>query len=78
MFSKQMEQRHTRNGLQRNFVDASTQTEAELPPTQPLPPQVEVLRASTSKACRLITPLTCVTEKGPYSAKRLRGPLPMR
>lgn len=49
MLSIQTEQRHAPNGIIRKLVDSSTQTAAELPPTIPLPPQVEVLRASTNK-----------------------------
>lgn len=49
MLTIQTEQRHGPIGSSRNLVDSGTQTEAELPPTIPLPPQVEVLRASTNK-----------------------------
>lgn len=49
MLTIQTEQRHAPIGSSRNLVDSSTQTEAELPPTIPLPPQVEALRASTNK-----------------------------
>ncbi|KAG1748959.1 uncharacterized protein EDB91DRAFT_1111661 [Suillus paluster] len=49
MLNKQSEQRHTPIVNPRKLVDSSTQTEAELPPIIPLPPQVEVLRASTNK-----------------------------
>ncbi|KAG0705324.1 hypothetical protein DFH29DRAFT_907317 [Suillus ampliporus] len=43
------EQNHVPIANSRKLVDSSTQTEAELPPIIPLPPQVEVLRASTNK-----------------------------
>ncbi|KAG2157585.1 uncharacterized protein EDB93DRAFT_1238461 [Suillus bovinus] len=49
MLTIQTEQRHAPNGRPRNLVDSGTQTEAELPPVIPRPPQVEVLRASTNK-----------------------------
>ncbi|KAG1801777.1 uncharacterized protein BJ212DRAFT_1398810 [Suillus subaureus] len=49
MLTIQTEQRHAPVGSSNNLVDSSTQTEAELPPTIPLPPQVEALRASTTR-----------------------------
>jgi hypothetical protein len=49
MLTIQTEQKPAPVGSSRNLVDSSTQTEAELPPTIPLPPQVEALRSSTNK-----------------------------
>jgi hypothetical protein len=55
MVNIRTEQKHAHIGSSNNRVDSSTQTEVELPPTIPLPPQVEVLRASTNKVCWLNT-----------------------
>ncbi|KAG1769455.1 hypothetical protein EV702DRAFT_698614 [Suillus placidus] len=75
MLTIQTEQRHDPIGSSRNLVDSSTQTEAELPPTIPLPPQVEVLRASTNKRKAPMKSALPAAENGSAAKSSVQTPL---
>lgn len=75
MLTIQTEQRHAPIGSSRNLVDSSTQTEAELPPTIPLPPQVEVLRASTNKRKASMKSALPAAENGSAAKLPVQTPL---
>lgn len=75
MVNIRTEQKHAHIGSSNNRVDSSTQTEVELPPTIPLPPQVEVLRASTNKRKAPMKSALPVAENGSTTKSSVRTPL---
>ncbi|KIK40907.1 hypothetical protein CY34DRAFT_86462 [Suillus luteus UH-Slu-Lm8-n1] len=74
MLNIRTEQKHAHIGSS-NRVDSSTQTEVELPPMIPLPPQVEVLRASTNKRKAPMKSALPAAENGSTSKSSVRTPL---
>ncbi|KAG1736760.1 hypothetical protein EDB19DRAFT_1720148 [Suillus lakei] len=74
MLSIQAEQRHAPNGSSRNLVNSGTQTETELLSTMPLPPQVEVLRASTNKRKAPMKSALPATENGSTAKSSVQAP----
>lgn len=75
MVNIRTEQKHAHIGSSNNRVDSSTQTEVESPPTIPLPPQVEVLRASTNKRKAPMKSALPVAENGSTTKSSVRTPL---
>lgn len=75
MLNIRTEQKHAHIGSSNNRVDSSTQTEVELPPTIPLPPQVEVLRASTNKRKAPMKSALPAAENGSTTKSSVRTPL---
>lgn len=75
MLNIRTEQKHAHIGSSSNRIDSSTQTEVELPPTIPLPPQVEVLRASTNKRKAPMKSALPAAENGSTAKSSVRTPL---